>query len=100
MIGRSLPTQLLPLGFVDDKRKIIGSDLEAPYHAVQLTRRFRRQTEILQREAKAGMIRNRKKDDHRHFAIEAARVQVGVKIKPRTHESRPKAKSPAEIIGR
>src|SRR5215475_4363194 len=46
------------------------------------------------------MIRNRKKDDHPHFAIQTSSVQVGVKIKPRSHESRPKAECPAQVIGR
>src|SRR5262249_53363210 len=55
---------------------------------------------VLQCETEAGMIRNCKEDDHRYFAVEASSIQVGVKIDPRSHESRPKAESPAEIIGR
>jgi hypothetical protein len=45
------------------------------------------------------MIRDRKENDHRHFAIEPPRIQVGVKTKPRAHEGRPKAEGPAEIVG-
>src|SRR5262249_46140134 len=93
-------TQLLPFGCFDGKRKIIGSDLEAPHHTLQAPRRFRSQTEILQCETKAGMIRNRKKDDHRYFSIQTPSIQISVKIDPRSHESRPKAECPAEIIGR
>src|SRR5262245_18347584 len=43
---------------------------------------------------------NRKKDDHRHFAVEATGVTVSVKMEPRSHESRPTAVCPAEVIGR
>jgi hypothetical protein len=44
------------------------------------------------------MIGDGEKYDHRHFAVEPASVQVGVKTKPRAHKRRPKAKRPAKIV--
>src|SRR6266550_834771 len=100
IIDDVLPAQLLLRGFLRSRRKIIGSDLETPHDTFQSARRGRRQTEILQSEAKAGVIRHGEEDDHRHFAVKTARVQVGVKAEPRAHEGRPEKKSAAEIVGR
>src|SRR5689334_5774403 len=46
------------------------------------------------------MIGDGEKNDHRHFAVEAARVEIGQKFKTRAHETRPEAKGAAEIVGR
>jgi hypothetical protein len=40
------------------------------------------------------------KNDHRHFAVEAARVEIGQKFETRPHETRPETKRAAEIVGR
>jgi hypothetical protein len=45
------------------------------------------------------VIRNRKKNDHRHFSIQTPGVQVGEEIYPRAHESRPKAECLSQIVG-
>ena len=46
------------------------------------------------------MIGNCEKNDHWHFAVEAANVEVSEKVDARAHKGRLEAESPAQIIGR
>jgi hypothetical protein len=85
--GDTFPAELLLLGFAGGRREIVGGDLEAPNDALQPARGGRRQSKVLQRDAEAGMIRHCKKHNHRHFTIETARVQIGVKAETRAHEA-------------
>src|SRR5690348_2828648 len=45
------------------------------------------------------MIGDGEKNDHRHFAVEAARVEIGQKFETRAHETRPEAKRAAKVVG-
>ncbi len=75
----ALASQFLLFGCLIRRREIGGGDFERPHHAFERSHRLR-QAEILQGDAEAGMIGDRKEDDQRHLAIETARVHIRQKL--------------------